>query len=79
MMKMRIEQEIQKRFDSCKNKVFPYVDLSMKNGDELTVYAPSEHYTGSDDYAIVTDDEEIIHFSSIKEVCGWIYNNYCTK
>lgn len=73
----KIEKEIEKKFNLCKNKVFPYVDLNMKNGDEITVYAPSLWKYGDKDFSILTDKENVMHFSSLQSVAEWIMGNYC--
>lgn len=79
-MKLSVEsimKEIERRLNNCKNTVFPYADLVMKNGDEVTVEAPSTWVHGGKDYTILTDSNEIIHCPNIRAVAVWIYEQYC--
>lgn len=76
----KIKKELERRFENCKNKVFPYAELEMKNGDEVTVEAPTTWVNciyGNKDYSIITDDNEVIHFSDLTAVSTWIYEKYC--
>lgn len=49
----KIMKEIERRLANSKNKVFPYVDLEMKNGDEVSIEAPSNCEYGFKDYVIL--------------------------
>lgn len=73
----RIRRSLQIKLDGCKNRTFPYADLNMKNGDEVTVYAPSSWEFGNKDYAVLTDSNEIIHFDNLMDVSKWIVSAYC--
>lgn len=73
----RIEEILKAKLDSCKNKVFPYADLTMKNGDYITVEAPSSWKWGGRDFTVVTNDDEVIHFNILGAVSEWIAENYC--
>lgn len=73
----KMVKELEKKLESCKNKVFPYVDLDMENGDEITVYAPSSWTYGNKDYAVLTDDNQLVQYPDLKEVAKWIINRYC--
>lgn len=72
----KIMREIENRLANCKNQHFPYADLIMKNGDEVSIEAPSKYYTGSDYYSITTDDNKIIRYKTLNEVATWIHENY---
>lgn len=73
----RIKKSLYVKLDGCKNKMFPYADLNMKNGDEVTVYAPSKWEYGNKDYAILTNDNKIVHCQSLESVSKWIACMYC--
>lgn len=76
---MRVEKiiaELERRLENCKNKFFPYADLNMKNGDEVTIEAPSKWKWGTKDYTILTDNNEVIHCSTLESVANWIVENY---
>lgn len=73
----RIMACLQKRLNSSKNIIFPYVDLNMKNGEEITVYAPSSWIYGDKDFTILTNNNEVIHLSDLQSVSKWIKENYC--
>lgn len=73
----RIMACLQKRLNSSKNIIFPYTDLNMKNGDEITIYAPSSWIYGDKDFTILTNNNEVIHLSGLQSVSKWIKENYC--
>lgn len=72
----KIMKEIERRLANSKNKVFPYVDLEMKNGDEVSIEAPSNCEYGFKEYVILTDDNNVIHFQSLNAVATWIHKKY---
>lgn len=76
-MAEKIERSLQAKLNGCNNKIFPYADLNMKNGDEVTVYAPSNWLYGDKDYSILTDRNEVIHFQNLSDVSNWIVSAYC--
>lgn len=75
----KIMKDIERRLNDCKNTVFPYADLEMKNGDEVTIESPSTWICGCKDYTILTDSNEVIHCPNIRAVAVWIYGKYCIR
>ena len=73
----RIVIYLQEKLICSKNTIFPYVDLHMKNGDEITIYAPSPWIYGDKDFSILTNDNDIIHFIDLQSVGKWIEEKYC--
>ena len=78
-MKEKIAKKLQSMLNNCKNKMFPYADLNRRNGDEITVYAPSKWVYGNKNFSILTDDNKIIHFPDLIGVSEWIINTYCKE
>lgn len=75
----KIMKELEARLTNCKNEVFPYTDLNMNNGDEVSVEAPSTWENGCKDYTILTDSNEVIHCPNLRAVAVWIYGKYCVR
>ena len=74
----RIYTELLKR--AKENNISGQFDLNMKNGDKVTIYLPGRKVTkdySDNDYSILTDNNEIIHFNTLSEIAEWIDNKYC--
>lgn len=74
----RIYTQLLKR--AKENNISGQFDLNMKNGDEVTIYLPGRKVTkdySDNDYSILTDNNEIIHFNTLSEIAEWIDNKYC--
>lgn len=77
-MTNRIYTELLKR--AKENKAKGQFDLDMKNGDELTIYLEGRKVTkeySDKDYSILTDDNEVIHFTTLAGIAEWIEKTYC--